>query len=246
MLASLIFLIAPLVTVSSAAPAPISSPEVSKETSQSSGSAIHSAYKCYHGDGSTKDHWPSTHDWASFDALWEANLNTLKNSCVWNNEGANNSPAEIAAMHSSIQSVAKETKVDARFILVTIMQESSGCVRVRTTGNGVTNPGLMQDHDGSASCQNKNPCPASEIHAMIEQGTAGTKKGDGLKQVLAKAKSHGSSQSQDTYIAARLYNSGSADYQDLNNAEGATTSYVNDIANRLRGWTTATKGCTPS
>ena len=36
--------------------------------------------------------------------------------------------------------------------------------------------------------------------------------------------------------AARYYNSGEVDSNDLNNGEGATNSYVRDIANRMTGW----------
>ena len=47
---------------------------------------------------------------------------------------------------------ADATGVDHRFILAVIMQESGGCVRAPTTNYGVRNPGLMQDHNGSGTC----------------------------------------------------------------------------------------------
>jgi hypothetical protein len=40
----------------------------------------------------------------------------------------------------------------------------------------------------------------------------------------------------DPFVALRLYNSGSANYSDLNDAMGATGAYVLEVANRLRGW----------
>jgi hypothetical protein len=207
------------------------------------------SYECYKGNGSPQAGWPTTSAWGSFDDLWSAQLNVLQNSCGWNGWGANNSPTEISDIKSSIQSVATSTGVDSRFILATVMQESEGCVRVPTTNNGVTNPGLMQSHNGAGTCAGKNPCPASEIQQMIQDGTAGTSSGDGLKQLLAQAQPHDTSNtlSQQVYIAARLYNSGSADYANLNDPVGATASYVNDIANRLHGWVATTaRSCTPS
>src|ERR1700709_2771159 len=108
------------------------------------------------------------------------NKEVLSSSCAqWN--VPNNSDDEISAMSDSIQSVAKSTGVDARFILAIVMQESNGCVRAPTTNYGVVNPGLMQSHDGTGSCNNgavQNPCPADQITQMIKDGTAGTSEGD--------------------------------------------------------------------
>ena len=69
---------------------------------------------------------------------------------------------------------------------------------------------------------------ASSITQMIIDGTQGTAYGDGLVQCI---NSYGN-----IYEAARCYNSGSVDPSNLNNGEGATNSYVNDIANRMTGW----------
>ncbi len=65
------------------------------------------------------------------------------------------------------------------------MQESEGCVRVRTTsslGAAVRNPGLMQSHNGQGSCYDKSVCPPSAIEQMVQDGAGGTPSGDGLKQ----------------------------------------------------------------
>lgn len=82
---------------------------------------------------------------------------------------------------------------------------------------------------------------------MISDGTAGTDNGDGLVQLIDQATAHnqasgGAGVSADKgqvyYQAARLYNSGSTNpiWDDLNNGNGATAGYANDIANRLMGW----------
>jgi hypothetical protein len=86
------------------------------------------------------------------------------------------SAGEIQAIYNAIQTVAAETLVDHRFILAIMMQESSGCVRDPTTNGGVQNPGLMQDYQGSASCNSgsggvQNPCPSGTIEQMIDQGS---------------------------------------------------------------------------
>lgn len=102
----------------------------------------------------------------------------------------------------------------------------------------------MQDHDGSASCNDKgviqNPCPANAIVQMIRDGVAGTPAGDGLVQTMKQASGSGTSK---YYVSARIYNSGSlASSGDLG-AGVATHCYVSDIANRLTGWVYAKKAC---
>ncbi|KAJ5621122.1 hypothetical protein N7510_005106 [Penicillium lagena] len=136
-------------------------------------------------------------------------MEVIKGSCgTWGKPL--DSDTEITDLKDSIEQVAGQTGVDSRFILAIVLQESNGCVRVPTTDNGVTNPGLMQSHDGSGSCNNGNtvlnPCPKSQIYQMIYDGTAGTSSGDGLKQCLAQATGSGATQ---YYQAARIYNSGS-------------------------------------
>lgn len=69
---------------------------------------------------------------------------------------------------------------------------------------------------------------------MIIDGTQGTAKGSGLVQCI--------NQYGNIYEAARCYNSGTVDPNNLNNGEGATASYVNDIANRMTGWLYADNG----
>ena len=202
------------------------------------------AYTYYRGDGSPGAGWPSQDGWYSYDALWGANVPLMRQSCGWNGWGADNSEQEINDINSAIHQLSGETGIDARFILAIVMQESKGCVRAPTTNNGVVNPGLMQSHNGSGSCAGVNPCPAGTIVQMIRDGTAGTPFGDGLQQVFATTSGAlGDRGSRAVYAAARKYNSGSVDYNDLGVGFGSTNCYASDVANRLTGWTLAASQC---
>ncbi|TGO14345.1 hypothetical protein BTUL_0054g00130 [Botrytis tulipae] len=190
------------------------------------------AYKCYSGGWQS---FPSSSEWVSFDAMWNSSTTYLKESCANTGAfGSGDSPAQIDDMYNSILSVASASFVDPRFIYATILQESSGCVNIDTSQNPdpsqPDNPGLMQSVAGvkfvgnsaSASAQ------AASIRQMIVDGTQGTAKGDGLVQCI--------NQYGNIYEAARCYNSGEVNKNNLNDAEGATPSYVTDIANRMTGW----------
>ncbi|KAF2113291.1 hypothetical protein BDV96DRAFT_648259 [Lophiotrema nucula] len=193
------------------------------------------AYSVFGGDGSTTAGWPSQKQWQSFDDLWAVNVGTIGISCTQFGQ-PNNSDEETAAIKSAIQSTASSSGVPAQFILAVMMQESKGCVRVPTTNYGVRNPGLMQDHDGTATCNEgsvQNPCPSSTITKMIEEG-AGVGNTFGLSQVVASASTY--SDAQKYYRAARSYNSGSVDGSGNLGAGIATHCYASDIANRLVGW----------
>lgn len=156
----------------------------------------------------------------------------------------NNSDSEISDLKSAIQEVASSTGIDSRFILAIIMQESNGCVRAPTTVYSIANPGLMQSHEGSGSCNSgssvQNPCPKSQMVQMITDGTAGTATGDGLQQCLAKS---GASDVSKYYKAARIYNSGSLDASGNLGQGVATHCYATDVANRLTGWFSGTTSC---
>ncbi|CAG8955343.1 hypothetical protein HYFRA_00011327 [Hymenoscyphus fraxineus] len=206
-------------------------------------------YRRYTGDGGPEAGWPAMNQWVSFRAMFDNNKVLMFGACGWNSWGADDSGPEVGAIYNAIQQVALETKVDHRFILATIIQESGGCVRVTTTNNGVRNPGLMQCHNGDGTChsditgQVQNPCPDGVITQMVREGTAGTRNGDGLAQVINQAVSTGGWGSRAFYIAARLYNSGSVNQGNMNDPVGATPCYVMDIANRLTGWTLAASQC---
>ncbi|KAK0391790.1 hypothetical protein NLU13_1289 [Sarocladium strictum] len=206
--------------------------------------AVSDTYTFYTGNGSPAQGWPDFGNWGTYEELWATNSPVMAQSCEWNGWGANDSPEEIAAIDSAIQQVSGETGVDARFILAIVMQESIGCVRAPTTDNGVRNPGLMQSHNGDGDCAGVNPCPAEEILQMIRDGTAGTASGDGLQQTIAAAAAAtGDTGVRSYYAGARLYNSGSADYENLNNGITATPCYVTNVANRLTGWVLAPEQC---
>ncbi|OAA60121.1 hypothetical protein ISF_06132 [Cordyceps fumosorosea ARSEF 2679] len=204
-------------------------------------------YTLYKGNGSASAGWPPVASWSTYEQLWKANLPFLSISCVRNGWGASNSPAETADLKAAIDAMAVETGVDRRFILATVMQESSGCVRAPTTSNAVQNPGLMQTHNGNGTCATADPCPKEEIDLMIRDGAAGTADGDGLKQVLVKARNMtgGAKAPQERvfYTASRLYNSGSANLTALGDPITATACYASDIANRLTGWVFAPSEC---
>lgn len=148
---------------------------------------------------------------------------------------------EAKHIQNAIKKVSKSSGVDASFILAIIMQESKGCVRVKTTANGVTNPGLMQSHNGEASCNKDgnptNPCPQETIEKMISEGTEGP---GGLKACMSQ---EGGSGAPSYYKAARCYNSGKV-ASSGNLGQGiATHCYVSDVANRLLGWNTGETKC---
>lgn len=214
-------------------------------TSDGSMSAfIADQYNVYQGDGSPGAGWPSQDQWGSYDELWNANVPLMRQSCGWNSWGVDNSQEEIDGINSAIQQLSGQTGVDNRFILAIIMQESKGCVRAPTTNNGVINPGLMQSHNGSGSCAGVSPCPQNQIVQMVTDGTAGTPNGDGLQQTFAAASgATGDFGSRGFYADDRLYNSGSANYGNLNDGITSTACYSMDVANRLTGWTLAATQC---
>lgn len=185
-------------------------------------------------------------DWKSFETLFELFTPDLKISCSQFNQ-TNNSPDEVASLKSAIQSIGESSGVLPAFVLAIVMQESVGCVRVWGTKAPsvavIRNPGLLQSHDGSHSCNtdqatdgvvveqgsSQTPCPASEITGMINDGVMGTASGPGLSQLLK------GNDAQSYYRAARMYNSGSIPADGNLSGAGATASYASDVANKLLG-----------
>lgn len=205
-------------------------------------------YVFYRGNGEVSSGWPDKSRWVSFQSMFDNNKNTMFGSCAWFGQAGNSGP-EVGAIWNAIQQVSQETGVDHRFVLAVLMQESGGCVRAPTTNYGVRNPGLMQDHNGAATCNEngnvQNPCPDATITQMVRDGTAGTSSGDGL----ANCVNQGGNWDQNNgdvaafYKAARIYNSGSI-ASSGNLEDGiATHCYASDIANRLTGWVNAPHGC---
>lgn len=204
------------------------------------------SYTLYLGDGSTGSGWPDQSRWVSFENMFNNYKDQMFASCGnLNPPQANDSGPEVGAIWDGIQSAAAATGVDHRFILAIIMQESGGCVRVQTTNFGVRNPGLMQDHDGAATCNEngdvQNPCPSATIYQMISEGTAGTDSGDGLANCINES---GANDVSAFYRAARIYNSGSISSTGNLQSNIATHCYSSDIANRLTGWVNAPSACT--
>ncbi|KAK3073673.1 hypothetical protein LTR53_004537 [Teratosphaeriaceae sp. CCFEE 6253] len=226
---------APASSVSSA-PAPTSS------SSGGSSGGFGDTYKVYSGDGTTGAGWPSQSDWTNWESMWTANIDYISISCAQFGQ-ADNSAEESAELKSAIEAVAGSSGIDERFILAVVMQESKGCVRAPTTNYGVTNPGLMQSHDGTGSCNNgavQDPCPSDQITQMIKDGSTGTAAGDGLEQTMSQANCDDVSK---YYKAARIYNSGSIASSGKLEDGIATHCYSSDIANRLTGWVKAETTC---
>ncbi|KAI7238177.1 hypothetical protein KC330_g2709 [Hortaea werneckii] len=212
-------------------------------------------YTTFTGNGTVGAGWPEMSEWVDFDYMFAANRANMQASCAaWG--VPNDSDEEIADLKTAILDLASSTGVDARFILAIVMQESTGCVRVITTQYSHFNPGLMQSHNGTGSCNInmaaiglpgvesegsvQTPCPYSEIHQMIEDGTAGTSSGDGLQQILAAQTNTDVSR---FYRAARTYNGGSVDPSGDLGRGCCTLCYASDVANRLTGWVDAPHTC---
>ncbi|TVY12604.1 hypothetical protein LARI1_G009411 [Lachnellula arida] len=195
--------------------------------------------------------WPTIDQWLSFDDLWSKNVKGMGTcyDATGKDPQAPTTSDEKTDIRASINSVSQTTGVDNRYILATILQESSGCVRAGMTLSpgsvAVPNPGLMQDHNGTHTCHDKPaPCPKDTITGMLMDGTNGTLDvpggGDGLKQTLAQAVTLGAKagSAQAAYWSSRIYNSGSYDGKKAleDPSLGATADYCDKIANRLVGW----------
>ncbi|KAI7553343.1 carbohydrate-binding module family 50 protein [Hortaea werneckii] len=235
--------VVPTLTSASTAPAPTAT-----------GNGL-DTYTTFTGNGTVGAGWPEMSEWVDFEYMFAANRANMQASCAaWN--VPNDSDEEIADLKTAILDLASSTGVDARFILAIVMQESTGCVRVITTQYSHFNPGLMQSHNGTGSCNTnmaaiglpgvetegsvQTPCPYSEIHQMIEDGTAGTSSGDGLQQLLAAQTNTDVSR---FYRTARAYNGGSVDPSGDLGRGCCTLCYASDVANRLTGWVDAPHTC---
>ena len=236
---------------SSSAATPRPTPTPGRGISSSNGtttgkSSGKDSYTLYKGDGSS---WPSVNNWvANFEDMWTSNLPVIKKSCT---DGIQqNSDDENSNLKKAIQSAASGSKLDPRFVLAVVMQESKGCVRVKTTKYSVENPGLLQDHEGPGTCNPGTPkatCSQDDIEQMINDGIFGAQapgkaKGDGYLQVFQQAKSKSKGDAQQYYIASRMYNSGTYVEGKLE-CGVATHCYASDVANRLTGWVNAPTAC---
>ncbi|KAK4508541.1 hypothetical protein PRZ48_002280 [Zasmidium cellare] len=209
--------------------------------------------KAYYGDGSSNDGWPNMSQWVSFNYIWQANYNNIQGSC--SQYGVpNNSDDEMNDLYAAINNVADQYNIDHRYILAEILTESSGCVRVPTTGGqstGIWNPGLLQDYDGyyTCNCETYNgvsnqygetcgvvsPCPMDTIQNMVREGAVGTSNGYGLSSLINFAEGQGASDAQTFYVASEWYNQGAY----TPNVGGSLNAncYASNVAQWLTGCT---------
>ncbi|KAM0259871.1 hypothetical protein ACHAQJ_003116 [Trichoderma viride] len=209
--------------------------------------------QAYFGDGTTNDGWPSLSQWVSFNFIWQVNFNSIQNSCSQFGY-PNLSDDEMNDLENGINTIADQFNIDHRYILAEILTESSGCVRVQTTGGpatGIWNPGLLQDFDGFYTCNcdtvngvpNEygetcgivNPCPADTITNMIREGAVGTDNGLGLSSLINAAQSSGATDAQVFYVASEWYNQG-----EFSPGVGGSLN-ANSYASKVAQWLT---GCT--
>lgn len=212
-------------------------------------STPYTPYGCARSSTTISLSWPTLTSWLPFSTLFTLNTPLILSSSAQFSVPATN-PLELTSIHTAILSAANSTGLDARFILAILLQESGGCVRAPTTNYGVRNPGLMQDHDGAATCNSdvtgavSTPCPDAVIAKMVMESVAGTASGDGLVQCLARAEGKYAMQGAMAYYgAARLYNSGAIDQSGCLEGGGATHCYASDVANRLVGWDGVGREC---
>ncbi|KAJ4423631.1 hypothetical protein N0V82_001654 [Gnomoniopsis sp. IMI 355080] len=163
--------------------------------------------------------FPRQSEWKPFDELF--NCNTASMRSVGDNE------QDIVNIRAAILQVAGNTGIDSRVILAIIMQESHGRVNVQNAVDGQNTPGLMQ----AAGCPNHAGEAVVSREAVIEMVQCGS---DHFKNVDG-----GASLDENTiYYALRSYNSGvnGVNRGDLSSGGSGTSSYVSDVANRLKGW----------
>ncbi|KAF2140986.1 uncharacterized protein K452DRAFT_288374 [Aplosporella prunicola CBS 121167] len=201
-----------------------------KSGQSGSGSESSVSYEKYCGSVAK---YPPMKKWQTFDSLWQINLPVIKSKGT--------SDKLIAVLKAKILAIALESQVDARVILATIMQESGGKLDVPCTAK--VNCGIMQGPPGSQSYDSSNP--AKSIESMIRVGVHGHEGswpngGPGLAWLIALGHTDPTvaiKNKGNLYEALRAYNTGRlSDPSNLDIAKSGTPSYVNDIANRLRGW----------
>ena len=134
---------------------------VSVNYSDGSGSGS-DEYTTYNGNGGSGS-FPVISKWVTFLDLWNNNKASMLTACSDLGYGKDNTADDIGNIWDAIDTVATTTKVDHRFILAIILQESGGCVRVPTTYGDAANPGLMQSEGGTASCHGKTTCSKATV-----------------------------------------------------------------------------------
>ncbi|KAL7941930.1 hypothetical protein V8C42DRAFT_333097 [Trichoderma barbatum] len=133
---------------------------------------------------------------------------------------------DVGRINVAISSAAATIGVDERVILAIIIQESTGNVGVRCTGDD--DCGLMQC-GGCPGFPGQRNLPQSSTSAMINGGT---------RHFKGNLIDFGNNWSEATiYPALRAYNSGSVNHGDLSTAAGGfgVPCYVSDVARRMMG-----------
>ncbi|KAL3484993.1 pectate lyase superfamily protein-domain-containing protein [Aspergillus germanicus] len=194
-------------------------------SSLTDGAAAYQDPEYYYCFGGPAANFPPFANWMGFTEMFDLNQQT---SMALVESG----PIQ-GDIWDAIVAVSADARVDPRLILAVVMQESSGNVYVGCTNNGVQNCGLMQAYAGSVSFDANDP--VGSIHQMIVDGTQGTAAGGGLVQWFNND-NVGVDAGGNPYNVLRGYNSGSINFNDLDDPQDATGSYVSDIANRLQGW----------
>lgn len=209
------------------------------------------AYNLFKGDGGHDAGWPYDSHWVSFNDMWTINHHLIERSCDEKYKVPNNSPTEMQDLKDAINQVAHESRVDHRFILAMVLQESGGCVRAESLlhNDGSTNSGMLQALSGGYTCNEKghlkNPCGKEWIVGQIRDGIEGTTKGHGIAEDINEQASFvNGNVAQAYYRAARLYDSGSIDGSNaLEKAKVGEKCYASDVANLLMGWVDAAYTC---
>lgn len=212
-------------------------------------------YSCV---GPKASDFPGREKWLSFGQLWTINQPVIT---AVNGGGTYND-----ALKNAILEVASESKVDARLILVLIMQEvrtppsftaqsytrtpcpqSSG--RLTTPCTEGTACGILQ-HRGSAPFS-PTPDPKSSIKTMIQDGIYGTASVPGYLSYFNGAASelgwvNTGLIGGNPYAAAHVYNTGHIENENLAVDGGKANYYAHDVLSRLGGWNGWSGGCQKS
>ncbi|KAF2275782.1 uncharacterized protein EI97DRAFT_442779 [Westerdykella ornata] len=191
-----------------------------------------SQYKCF---GPMLSDFPAYETWTlTFEQLWQINepeMTKINGGTQYNQ-----------LLKDAILAQSKKNHVDPRIILAMVMQESTGNVNAPCTGPETRDCGLLQIRYG------RKFTDADSIAGMIQDGMEG----------LAATDSHPAWPGYVNYfnldradmswidaiwagnpfLAARLYNMGYLDSEDLSQTRDASykSTYAQDIAARLFGW----------
>lgn len=170
----------------------------------------YNGYQCY---GSK---YPASHEWLSWDQLWDVNREQVLSS----NGGDTYIQHYIG---EGILQVSSETDVDARLILAIVMQDTEGKANSRCKEGprcGIL-PGVQQFDEKR---------PEESILTMLREGVEGRPDTVGLAKRLKSG--------MPPYTAIWQHH----EENDLTASRENGQQYANDVANRLVGWNGLGKG----